>query len=602
MLKIKCKLIIILVWACISIPCFSACNSDESDKNTNGGMEPRVSETSLLFLKNGGTQCISIVSDEQPLIQSDQDWCKAETAPYTHYYNFNVTVTPNSKEGDRSAILTVTGGKSSKRIEITVTQEGDNTNIKPLEINITDADGPKMTTGENNPLLDFRFCADPTSVVHKGRIYVYGSNDHAGYENNVEEYYGYMKSIVVMSSADMVNWTYHGVIDVPRIATWAGCAWAPSATKKVMGDGSTRFFLYFGDGASATGVLTADSPLGPWTDPLGKALITPQTPTLGHCPCPFDPGVVVDESGQGWLSFGGGGSSDYGSDLYPGVARIVKLGDDMISLASDIAEIPAPYFNEASELNYINGTWVYTYCNTWVERTEWPYTDYPKPSGCTMAYMTSKTPLEKDSWEYKGEYLKNPGEMVGGYSNNHTHFEYFKGKYYLFYHSIYLRDYFQTHTYRNIAAQVLDVDEATITIGNCRADRQGVTEQIEWVDASAINQAECVAATYKADFQPIDQVGNMLAQSFDGQNGCLLVRGVKFDGENNIVAKIKGTGQIDVYVDALSDSPVAKIKITGRSSWSNVSQQLISSVTGNHDVYFVIGGGDIQFDEWSFTK
>ncbi len=36
---------------------------------------------------------------------------------------------------------------------------------------------PKLGTGNCNPLLDFLHVADPTAVVHNGRVYVYGTND-----------------------------------------------------------------------------------------------------------------------------------------------------------------------------------------------------------------------------------------------------------------------------------------------------------------------------------------------------------------------------------------------------------------------------------------
>ena len=53
----------------------------------------------------------------------------------------------------------------------------------------------------------------------------------------------------------------------------------------------------------------------------------------------------------------------------PKATRIVKLGSDMISLDSEIAQIPTYYAFEASELNYINGKYVYTYNTSWAERT-----------------------------------------------------------------------------------------------------------------------------------------------------------------------------------------------------------------------------------------
>ena len=41
---------------------------------------------------------------------------------------------------------------------------------------------PKMGTDNANPVLDFLFTADPTSVEYDGRLYVYGTGDHEQYE------------------------------------------------------------------------------------------------------------------------------------------------------------------------------------------------------------------------------------------------------------------------------------------------------------------------------------------------------------------------------------------------------------------------------------
>ena len=82
-----------------------------------------------------------------------------------------------------------------------------------------------------------------------------------------------------MSSADLVNWSGYGIINVAGtdgVAKLAGNWWAPNTCHKTV-NGKEIFFLYFANNANRIGVLTSDSPTGPYTDPLGKALITRQT-------------------------------------------------------------------------------------------------------------------------------------------------------------------------------------------------------------------------------------------------------------------------------------------------------------------------------------
>lgn len=88
--------------------------------------------------------------------------------------------------------------------------------------------------------------------------------------------------------------------------------------------------------------MTSTSPVGPWKDPIGRTFFDFDTPGLGDCACPFDPGAVIDEHGVAWVSFGGGDKNKSGTDFMPGNARIAKLSEDMLHIDS-IAELPAPY-------------------------------------------------------------------------------------------------------------------------------------------------------------------------------------------------------------------------------------------------------------------
>ena len=261
--------------------------------------------------------------------------------------------------------------------------------------------GNYKDTRFNNPISPDFFCADPTAVEYNGRLYVYGTNDHQQFEAagpDVDNTYEKIKSLLVFSTADMVNWTYHGEINVGEIAPWITASWAPSIVSRKEADGKTHFYLYFSNSGVGTGVITSTDPVTGWTDPLGHCLVTGDTPGLSDCPNPFDPGAVIDDNGVGWLAFGAGKASG-GTDYMPGSVRIVRLGEDMISFDSEFKQIPAPYSFEASELNYINGTYVYTYCSDWNNHSEqWDF-DCPAPGGCGMVYMTTKTPLDPTSWK-----------------------------------------------------------------------------------------------------------------------------------------------------------------------------------------------------------
>ena len=459
---------------------------------------------------------------------------------------------------------------------------------------LTDISSKSIT--DSNPLLSNIFCADPTAVEYEGRLYIYGTNDHQHYEavgTDGQNTYDHTKSIVIISTDDMVNYTYHGIINVGEICPWAIASWAPSIISRVEEDGLTHFYLYFSNSGWGTGVITATSPTGPWSDPLGKSLIDGNTEGLNGCQSPFDPGVCIDDNGTGWLSFGGGADG----------ARIVKLGSDMLSLDSDIMKIPSPYHFEASELNYINGTYVYTYNNDWSSHYEtWDVDGVFAPPQCSMSYLTTKTPLDPDSWVYQDYYFKNPGEHGLEYSNNHTHLQKYEGKYYLFYHSLFPQKSLGTAGgFRSLCVNEAQVDEENVKISAVTATKEGVS-QIRALDPFKPVQAENIAVCAGTAYAATDKPGNITVSNgtSDGSGAWLAVRGADFgDGAEYFAARVKGTGRIDVYIDGIDGTISASVEFSG-DEWQTVYNKVFQEISGVHDVFFVISDG-FEFDSWQFA-
>ena len=448
-----------------------------------------------------------------------------------------------------------------------------------------------------NPISAEFFCADPTAVEYNGRLYVYGTNDHQQYIEkgaNAENTYERIKSLVVISTDDMVNWTYHGVISTSLIAPWIIASWAPSVISRVEEDGLTHFYLYFSNSGNGIGVLTATDPLGPWTDPLGHPLITPQTPGLTGCPQPFDPGAVIDENGVGWLSLGGGVAPG-GTDEMPGTARIVRLGSDLLSFDSGFAEIPAPYFFEASELNVVGGTYVYTYCTNWKGRTPWDREE-PLPSTACMAYMTTETPLDPESWVYRGECFRNPGMSGFEYSNNHTHMHKFKGQWYMIYHTMALKKLMRIQGgYRSLCVNPIEVDEAAAAIAVTGGTQRGIVESVAPVDAMREQDA---AMRFDAAGLRAFGAGGPYSLEAGAWFGVRQAAFPEDAAPAALLTRVKGKGVIEVHADALNGETVARLAFDG----SGVARaETLAEVTGVHDLYFVFADANLQLDAWQFV-
>ncbi len=290
---------------------------------------------------------------------------------------------------------------------------------------------------ENNPIVAHKFSADPAVLVYKDKVYVYSTNDMQQLEysqGKEENRYNKINTLNVYSSNDLVNWTDMGQVDVAGKnagkgdAKWASNSWAPAIAWKNI-NGKDKFFLYFADSGNGIGVLTADSPLGPFTDPIKKPLISRATPTCANVNWLFDPAVFVDKDGKGYLYFGGG--HDPEKYEHPKTARCVALADDMISIIGQPQEIDAPFLFEDSGINRIGDTYYYTYCTNWTDRKDTK--DKDKMPIAVIGYMTSSSPL--GPFEYKGYTLENPGTYFGSWGNNHHWIFEFKGKMYIAYHT-----------------------------------------------------------------------------------------------------------------------------------------------------------------------
>jgi len=250
-----------------------------------------------------------------------------------------------------------------------------------------------------NPIITNKYLADPNACNFNGRMYIYCSHDldsQTGYD---------MVDFTLISTADMVNWTDHGeVFKVPRDASWAGRAYAPTCTSR-----NGKYYLYYGNGGANIGVAVSDSPTGPFKDPIGKPLITSSMPNCNVQWC-FDPAVFVDDDGQAYIYFGGGG---------PGNARVIKLNSDMISTNGAAVTIDAPRFFEASFMHKYNGKYYFSYS-----------TDF-SGSAARIDYMMSDNPMT--GFVYKGVILDNPPNNSG--NNNHASIVQFNNQWYIAYHN-----------------------------------------------------------------------------------------------------------------------------------------------------------------------
>ncbi|MHA4896084.1 glycoside hydrolase family 43 protein [Pedobacter sp. PWIIR3] len=253
---------------------------------------------------------------------------------------------------------------------------------------------------KGNPVITDKYTADPAAVVIGDSVYLYVGHDQAAANAT---FYA-MDEWLVYSSANMVDWTAHPSPLNPKAFSWSkGDAWASQVIER-----NGKFYWYVAvehqKGGKAIGVAVSDSPLGPFKDAIGKALITNDMTTEVKISWDdIDPTVIIDDDGQAYLFWGN-------SACY-----YAKLSKSMTEFDGEIKVVKGlPNFTEAP--------WIH-------KRKGWYYLSYAVEFPEKIAYSMSRS--INGPWVYKG--ILN--ELAGNSNTNHQSIISFKGKDYFIYHN-----------------------------------------------------------------------------------------------------------------------------------------------------------------------
>jgi arabinoxylan arabinofuranohydrolase len=480
--------------------------------------------------------------------------------------------------------------------------------------------------GEGNPLISHKFGADANAFVHDGRVYLYMTNDTQVHYPGADgisptNTYGGINTITVISSDDLVNWVDHGEISVAGpdgVARYANQSWAPAVESRVI-DGKEKFFLYFANNAAATAVIVGDSPLGPWHDERGSSLITKATPGASNGRnWLFDPGVFIDDDGQAYLYFGGGGDDGSGTSAntnHPKSTRVIKLGNDMISTVGSAEVIDAPLVFEASHAFKRQGKYYYSYSSNF--GFAGPVDPKGPPTGA-IAYLMADSPMGPwTSDKYAGVIFRNPSVYFGAGGNNHQSVFEFKGEHYFTYHAQTLNRRMTggaTQGFRSPHIAKLAFNDNG-TIREVIGDYHGV-EKVSNADPYRAIEAETIAwqqgvATKKiagASSEFGAQAPNLVVHDIDNGDWTSLAS-VDFrrTGAASVTTKVLpllAGGEIQIRLDGRTAPVVATIPVDAPlGGWTQLTTRL-DGVTGVHDVYFTYTGPDganlFEIDSWTF--
>ena len=261
------------------------------------------------------------------------------------------------------------------------------------------ADTTFMAKG--NPVVTYKYLGDPAALVHDGTLYIYAGHD----ECPPPQQYYLMNEWCILSTKDMKTFTEHSYKMQAKSFAWAkGEAWASQVIER-----NGKFYWYVtvehkDIPGKSIGVAVADSPVGPFKDARGSALVTNDMTTeytkIGWDD--IDPTVFIDDDGQAYLIWGN-------TQCY-----YAKLKENMTELDGPIVPVDLPRFTEAP--------WIH-------KRGEWYYLSYASEFPEKICYAMSKSIT--GPWEYKG--ILN--ELAGNSNTNHQTIIEFNDEWYFIYHN-----------------------------------------------------------------------------------------------------------------------------------------------------------------------
>ena len=425
----------------------------------------------------------------------------------------------------------------------------------------------------NLPIIQTKYTADPAPYVHGDTVYLYTTHD----EDNAEGFL--MKDWLLYTSTDMVNWQDHGAVASLKDFKWykgQNGAWAEQVIER-----NGKWYMYCPIHGNGIGVLVADSPFGPFRDPLGKPLVWRQEHWND-----IDPTVWIDEDGQAYMYWGN-------PHTY-----CVKLNEDMISTQGDIMQMDRIG-------DYQEGPWLWTRKNAKGEKGYYlAYASTCCPEG--IGYAMSKSPM--GPWDHKGHIMDHTPRTRG----NHPGIIDFKGKSYCFGLTY---DLFRLETSRhaerrNVAAAEMTYNaDGTIQqlpyFQDCKLEQVGTFNPFRRVEAETMAWGYGLKTTRENPSGPWNPT--LFVTDID-EGEYLLVKGVDFGKgatalEASCSAQMMG-GKMEIRLDAPNGWKAGVIEVPNTKFEYKTFKTGLTKCKGVHDVYFVFKSHSMQkknlfnFDWW----
>lgn len=423
-----------------------------------------------------------------------------------------------------------------------------------------------------NPLIRNQFTADPTARVFGDRVYVFPSHDIPPVEGKSRPNWFCMEDYHVFSSANLTDWTDHGVIvtqnKVPWVKPDSYNMWAPDCIER-----NGKYYFYFPATPKDTtiargftiGVAVADKPEGPY--------VAQEMPIKGVRG--IDPNVFIDKDGQAYLYWSQG--NIYGA----------KLKENMLELDSEpvtLKDLPTKGLKEGPFVFERKGIYYLTYPHVQnkTEQLEYAIGDNPLgPFKVVGAIM--------DEW------------ASGCWTNHHSLIE-LKNQWYLFYHHNDLSPQFDKN--RSIRADSLSFNaDGTIAKVMPTLRGIGVTEAASEIQLDRYTALSNEGASI--DFlDTMNRFGGWKTQLKEA-GAWVQYNTVSFSKQNLKTAKIKAAsptgGTVQLRLNSATGPIVAEATIPAGMAFTTVQAPIKGLKAGTHNLVLSLKNkGEVEVDWISF--
>ena len=207
-----------------------------------------------------------------------------------------------------------------------------------------------------NPLIRHKHTADPSVLVEGDTLWLFAGHDMEGNQTNYV-----MRDWLLYSTTDMRHWTEHPSPLHIDAFKWAVSHQAYAAHPVKRGN---KYYYYVSTNWCGIGVAVADKITGPYTDALGKPLLTNADCFASkHSWACIDPAIFVDDDNTPYIVWGN-------RECY-----YAKLKESMTEIDGPVHRIDVPDFTEAPWMHKYNGKYYLTYASQWPEKIAYAIAD-----------------------------------------------------------------------------------------------------------------------------------------------------------------------------------------------------------------------------------